>query len=80
MTRSPDEPVRPGRLVAVLALFLVPGAAVALVLWHEVVNYLLSGRSPRISAWAILATLVAAGLVVAGLARYVRGLDGGPSS
>lgn len=79
MTGSPDEPVRPGRLAAALALFLVPGGAAALVLWHEVINYILVGRPPRVSVWVVLASVAVMGLVIVGLARFVRGLGGGDS-
>lgn len=79
MTGSPDEPVRSGRLAATLALFLVPGGAAALVLWHEVINYVLIGRPPRVSIWVVLAAVVVMGAVIAALARFIRGLDGGAS-
>jgi hypothetical protein len=79
MTGSPDEPVRSGRLAAILAVFLVPGGAAALVLWHEVINYVLVGRPPRVSIWIVLASVAVMGAVIAALARFIRGLDGGAS-
>lgn len=65
----PSEPVR---MAAVLALFLVPGAAGAVYLWHGVVNPVLAGRPPEASWITIAASLVAIGGVLWALVLYLR--------
>lgn len=76
--RDRDEP-RPVRLALLLALFLVPGAVAAAVLWHDVLNELLAGRPMQASAWTVAVMVVLMGVSIALLARYLRGRfsDGG---
>lgn len=72
MPEPASRPFRPGRMAAVLALFLVPGAAVAVYLWHGVVNPVLAGRPPEASSIMIVAAVVALGGVLATLALCLR--------
>lgn len=67
-----SRPFEPGRMAAVLALFLVPGAAGAVYLWHGVVNPVLAGRPPEASWIMIAASLVALGGVLWTLVLYLR--------
>lgn len=72
MPERASRPVDPKRLAGVLALFLVPGAAAAVLLWHEVVNPVLAGRPPAASVPVVVASgLILAGAVAA-LAVYLR--------
>lgn len=77
MPEAASRSFEPGRMAAVLALFLVPGAAVAVHLWHGVVNPVLAGRPPEASSVAIVASLAALGGVLAALALYLRRVTGG---
>lgn len=72
MTEAASRSNEPGRTAAVLALFLVPGAAVAVYLWHGVVNPVLAGRPPEARWVGIVAALVVLGGLLSGLALYLR--------
>lgn len=73
MTDSQDgEGPRPVRLALLLALFLVPGAIGAAVLWHDVLNEILAGRPMKASVWRVLGMLALMGLSIALLARWLR--------
>jgi len=76
MSESHGDEVRPGRLALVLSLFIIPGAGVALLLWHEVVNRVLSGQPMEIPVWAALGLIAGLALVVWVLALYLRRLVG----
>ena len=73
------RPVGLVRLMGLLALFLVPGAACAAYLWH-VLSELLSGRVPGggvlLSAAGVLALLVA---LLLGLSYSLRRYGPGPA-
>lgn len=72
-----ESPIREGpnalRLALTLALFLVPGAVAAAVLWHDVLNEVLAGRPMAASPPTLVAMLVLLGVSVVLLARYLRG-------
>lgn len=73
MTESQDrEGPGPVRLALLLALFLVPGAIGAAVLWHDVLNEILAGRPMKASVWTVLGMLALMGLSIALLARWLR--------
>lgn len=80
MSESHGDGIRPVRLALVLTLFILPGAGVALLLWHDVVNRVLSGQPMEVSVWAALGLVAALALVVWVLALYLRRLvgDGSP--
>ena len=74
------EGLRPVRLALLLALFLVPGAIGAAVLWHDVLNEVLAGRPMKASVWTVLGMLLLLGLSIGLLARYLRGGTSGGGS
>lgn len=67
-----DDAPSPLRLALLLALFLVPGAVAAAVLWHDVLNEVLAGRPMAASPLVVVAMLALMGLSVALLAGYLR--------
>lgn len=73
MSADPSPgPLRVGKLVGLLALFLVPGAACAAYLWH-VLSEVLAGRLPEtgvlLTSGALLLVLVA---ILRGLGYSLR--------
>ena len=80
MTEAPNrEGPGPLRLAVTLALFLVPGALAAAVLWHDVLNEVLAGRPMAASPLTVAAMLILLVVPIGLLARYLRGhrSDGG---
>lgn len=72
MTQPAGSSSGPGRMAAVLAVFLLPGAAGAVYLWHGLVNPVLAGRPPEASPVVIVAAVAALVAVLAALAVYLR--------
>lgn len=74
MTEAPNrDGPSPLRLALTLALFLVPGAVAAAVLWHDVLNEVLAGRPMAASPLTVVAMLILLVVPIALLARYLRG-------
>lgn len=74
MTEPASRYFDPRRLAAILGVFLAPGAAAAVVLWHDVINPLLAGRPPHASAAMVFGAVVVLAVVVAALGVYLRRL------
>ena len=73
MNEPPDrEAPNPLRLALLLALFLVPGAVAAAVLWHDVLNEILAGKPMAASPLVAVAMAVLMAVSIALLAGYLR--------
>lgn len=72
------ESPRPLGLALRLALYLVPGAVAAAVLWHDVLNEILAGRPMAATPWTALGMVALLGVSIVLLARFLgRGRGGG---